>query len=210
MSLEALIPGYKEALAFEQEAREEAYLDAPAFICGVPVRQITPRLLAVLFYIRTPFLWGGMATPGHVGQFLWAIHLEYVTEGPAHPKRDAFLHSIEGMDFGKAEVAIDAFLEKTFLDAPYGGKEATPYVCSVAWIEWRMAQKPFGWAWEDRTANTPLRRIYQLIRCEDMRSGKLMVNRKSEGLRGDWLASIQGKSQEEIEDINRLARHGAN
>ncbi len=94
-------------------------------------------------------------------------------------KRDQFLEYIaQGFDFDTAEILIDQFLDDTFLDAP-DGKPSRPYVCSIAWMEYSMASKPFGWS-REYTLDQPLRVIYQLLRCRAIDSGMKVINRISD------------------------------
>lgn len=185
MPQQLIIPGYEEALASERRAREEAYLDAPHFICGVKLRQITPRILARLFAVETPFLGAGEQTDAHAAQFLWACHWDYTQD--IH-ERSKFLKYIRGIDYDRAVLAVREFIKLTFIDAPTGS-DGVPYVCSLAWFEYAM-HKVMGWP-SDYTLDQPMRRIYQLIRCQQISNGDVMVNRISDKVRGDWLASIQ-------------------
>lgn len=183
------------ALDCERRLREEAYLDLPHNICGIPCRQITPRLLAVLFRIRTPYLTGEEVTPEATLQFLWAVDRNNPMRAEKRKpfqrsKRHQFLDFIaRGFDFDLAELEIDQFLNETFLDAP-DGKPSRPYVCSIAWLEYSMSAKPFLWD-RERTLETPIRVIYQLLRCRAIDNGISLTNRISDRL-----------VQEALEEIN--------
>lgn len=185
MPSQLIIPGYDEALASERKAREEAYLDAPHFICGVRLRQITPRILARLSFAETPFIYDGRIGTEHVAQFLWACHWDYSLD--IH-KREEFVKSLRHYDYPTAVAEIDEFIDDTFLDAPTG-KSGIPYYCNFAWFEYIM-HKAMGWD-SEYTLNQPLRRIYQLIRCMDHERGGIMTNRLSDKVRGDWLATLR-------------------
>lgn len=180
-----IIPGYDEALADERKAREEAYLDAPHFICGVRLRQITPRILARLFFVETPFLSGGHLGTEHIAQFLWICHWDYSLD--IHD-RDAFIKTLKGQDYSELAAEIDQFIDDTFLDTPQGSA-GIPYFCNFAWFEYIM-HKAMGWD-SEYTLNQPLRRIYQLIRCMELESGAILSNKRSDKVRGDWLATRQ-------------------
>ncbi len=190
------IDGLPEALADERRLREEIYLDGCHWLCGIPLRQITPFLLARLFYVRTPFIGGGEVDRAAIGQFLWALHRDYCSPKWSwrgrNAQRNAFLRSLRKADrWAELEDGIDAFLDATFLDAPYGGDvNQTPYVCSIAWIEYRMACEPFRWP-SERTMHTPLRRLYQLMRCYALENGGILYNRKSDAVKDSWLRQNQ-------------------
>lgn len=187
------IPGLPEAFDEERRIREEVYLGAPHYVCGIPLKQITPRIFARLLFIRTPFIGGGAVTPSAIGHFLWACHRDFTLPTAGflgrwrNRRRDAFLRSLKRMDFDELEDGIDGFLDATFLDMPRGGNaDQTPYVCGVAWMEYRMALDPFRWD-SERTLDTPLRRIYQLIRCHDAAHGAVLFNPISDKVKDDFL-----------------------
>lgn len=186
------IPGLSEAYERERRLREEVYLGLPHFVCGIPLRQITPRIFALLLHIRTPFIGGGEVTDAAIGQFLWACHRDFTPPRKRwlrnpNAARDKFMASLAEKDFDDLEDGIDAFLDATFLDSPQGGRnDDTPYVCGVAWMEYRMALDPFRWD-SERTLDTPLRRIYQLVRCHDSAHGVPLFNRFSDDVKQDWM-----------------------
>lgn len=143
--------------------------------------------------MRTPFLMGGEVTKASIGSFLWACHLSFSLPKSVwwkrnpNAKRDAFLRSIISMDFEELEDEIDEFLDETFFDAPQGGKkDETPYVCGIASLEYRMACEPFRWS-KDQTLDTPLRRIYGLLRCDSAKHGGILFNPKSDALKDEYL-----------------------
>jgi hypothetical protein len=182
------VPGYSEALAKEQQLREEAYLGNPSAVAGVRCYQITPRLLNLLVVLNSPCVMGGTITPNDAARFLWTLASDF----PKTPKMGRWFanhypsHLAKmGWDWEFVFDSITEFLEATFLDSPNGAR-STPYVCSTAWIEVRM-HKFLGWD-SDRTLNTPLRRIYQLLRCEAIMDGdRTLVNRLSDKANDDWL-----------------------
>lgn len=194
--MRVFIHGLSEAYERERRLREEVYLDQPHYVCGIPLRQITPRMFALLLHIGTPFIGGGVATEGDIGRFLWACHRDFTPPSKGilgrfrNWKRDRFLASLRKMDFDELEDGIDEFLDATFLDSPQGGKtDDTPYVCGVAWMEYRMALDPFRWD-SERTMRTPLRRIYQLIRCHDSSNGIPLFNKISDDVKSEFLRDL--------------------
>ncbi len=187
------IPGLTEEYERERRLREEVYLGLPHFLCGIPLRQITPRIFALLLFIRTPFIGSGEVTPASIGQFLWACHRDY---DPSKPReRDKFLRSLIGMNWAGLEYGIDEFLNATFLDAPQGGKDdSTPYVCGIAWMEYRMLIDPFRMT-PEAFLDTPLRIIYQRIRCHDAVNGVPLFNRYSDKVKADFVAELNADSK---------------
>lgn len=205
------IPGLPEAFEKERRLREEVYLDQPHFVCGIPLNQITPRIFARLLFIRTPFIGGGEVTPGEIGQFLWACHRDYELPrkrfwGGSNRKRNAFLKSLgRGHDWEELEEEIEMFLDLTFFDAPQGSRsDSTPYACGIASMEYRMLLEPFRWDAE-KTLSTPLRRLYQLMRCHGSANGEVLFNRYSDEVKDLALRSMN----EDMQAFNEL-RGGLN
>lgn len=186
-------PEYLAALAEERRLREEIYLDLPRVICGVKCKQITPYLLAVLFRIESPFVSGGEITHASVLQFLWACSTGYST---SRFSRWMFFNRLffSPVDLVKGASEIGQFMDDTFLDAPYGTGKSVPYVSSIAWLELSM-KRIMGWD-SERTLHTPLRRIYQLIRCNVLRDGGLLVNARSDAERDRMMHELTRQNKE--------------
>lgn len=188
------IPGYDDALKEERKIREEVFLDLPENICGFKIKQITPFLYARLCVMETPFLSGDDVTPKEVIRFLWALSVDFSEE---QEKRDAFIESVvkslEGR-WDEAYEAVEKFLDDTFMDGPVaGGTDSVPYVSGIAWMIFRMGCDPFRWD-KERTLHTPMREIYQYMRCADIDRGRIMYNR-SDTIKARFLDDLnaQGK-----------------
>lgn len=179
------IPGYADAVARERKAREEAYLNLPHDVCGIQLKQITPYLYGLLSLERNPFVTGGTINEAAIAQFLWTLHIDFAVDSK---KRDAFLKSLEDADWIGLQIGIEELLDLTFLDAPYGGGlNQSPLFCNMAWMEYRLAAEPFRWA-RDTVLHSPLRVIYQLMRCDAWNHGdKTLVNRWSDQVVDDWM-----------------------
>jgi len=197
------VPGLAEALAKERRLREDAYLGHPEDVCGVKLNQITPRLLAILFRMETPFLSGGKITPEETIRFLWALSVDFTPDKKTRDKWiAAFIRriAIGEIDWQFVYDSICEFLDATFLDAPQG-KDSTPYVCSLAWYEVSMYDL-MGWD-SERTMEMPLRRIYQLMRCQQIKEGdRTIVNKLSDKANDDWMKSIVG-DPDKLAEIQR-------
>lgn len=146
--------------------------------------------------IRSPFIVGGIMSDGAIAQFLWALHDDFqygIKPAQVFTKRTS--KSLYGK-FDEAEHEIDSFLEATFLDAPHGGPEKTPYVSTIAWTIYSMSREPFYWD-KERTLDTPLREIYQYMRCRALDKGASLVNKLSDKKMDDWLKWFNGLPVEE-------------
>ena len=177
------IPGYDAALAFERKARNVVYLGVGEEVCGLRVQDMTPRHLAILTEADNPFVFGGPIDYPQAAQFIGALQPE------KGRNMESVLRHLFGMDIEEIAKEIFAFVDLTFLDAPTGGSDSAPIASGLAWMEYRMACEPFRWDCE-RTLSTPLRRIYQLLRCIDRVNGEVVVNSMSHKCSGDWLATI--------------------
>lgn len=107
--------------------------------------------------------------------------------------RESFIESTTKLlakNWYEAELEIDQFMRDTFFDSPSGGKESRPYVTSIAWLIFSMARKPFKWK-RDETLNTPLRLIYQLIRCKKLAEGATLTNGLSDPIMAKYHQDLQ-------------------
>lgn len=193
MARKSCIPGYDEALAHERALREEVFAFDFDLVCGVRVLHITPQLLARLFRVNTPFLGEGECNINHVVQLLWIVSPLYSENIEA---RDAF---IEGalpklLEIGQEECIedINRFLDDTFLDAPEnGGTDSVPYVCSVAWMLYKMRCEPYRIP-KSEAEKMPIREIYQYIKCFKLEKGDAVYNSISDRARDEFLHSLNG------------------
>lgn len=186
---QSCIPGYFQAVDLEQQLRAEAYLGNPSVCAGVRVHQMTPRSYNLLMVLDSPWVNGGEIGAAAAIQFLFTLSIDFKDFGlPWFVSHYAKFIRKKGYDWEYVCDCIGEFVETTFLDAPTG-KETTPYACSTAWLELHM-YKLMGWH-SDRTLDTPLRRIYQLLRCEAMEAGdKTLVNKLSDAKKDEWLRAV--------------------
>lgn len=184
------IPGYEEAIEEERRIRENACLGDTVSICGIKINHVTPFLLARLFRMNTPFMAGGEYSDAETIRFLWAMSVDFCTDPD---KREEFilesLKRLSEFGFDLAEDEIDSFLNDTFMDAPQGGGDYAPVVSSPAWLVYKMMCKPLRWT-EEKSLHTPIRRIYQYIRCHQLEKGHIIYN-PSDKLKADWSAKIR-------------------
>lgn len=192
MSEDCCIPGYNDAIAEERRDRAIAFLGIRETIAGVEVEQLTPRRLEWLRATDNAYVCGGEVGKATILQFLWFVSPEFTTE---QTKRDDFIASHSKLNFKLADKAIDAYLERTFLDAPRG-KVTTPYVSIAADLAHAMSDVPFHWPVET-TLTTALPIIYQLLKSKDRAAGLVVINRKSDKVAGDWLDGLNKRLSKE-------------
>lgn len=184
-----VIQGYEDAVDREQLARNLVYLDQCETVCNEPIRNITPRSLALLNAMRTPFLTGGKITAATVSQFIWALHRDYSPRSlKAWWKRRQLRNRLAKLSLEFCMGEIQAFIDLTFMDAPTGGKEEKPIASNIAWLIYRFRHDPWRMS-EQETSNTPLRKLYQELRCWERENDKTPANR-SDILKTDWLNDL--------------------
>lgn len=180
------IPGFEAAVRRERRARNQIYLGTAFHLCGFRVRNITPRIYGILSEAQTPFIFGGSIEDERP-----FIQFILICQTPGEKTLDEITEAAMDANLEDWRKQIGEFLDLTFLDAPQGGGDEAPIASSQAWMEYRMAGEPFRWDYETKTADTPLRRIYQLIRCQDKEAGRVVTNSLSSKCEGDWLDDVQ-------------------
>lgn len=211
-----VIAGYESEVEQEQLKRNLVYLDQFEIVCGEPIRNITPRLQAILNSIRSPLLCGGAITRPVIAQFIWALHSDYSQR--AWWKRRQLRKRLERIPLEDCMRDIGAFIELTFMDAPTGGREEKPIASSIAWMVYRFRHKPWCMS-EHETSNTPLRKLYQELRCWERENQSVPANR-SDILKTDWLNRLNAwiaedpvNNQRQLDEWNarnRAIREGVN
>lgn len=203
-----VVQGYAEAVANEQAARVTAYLDKPEIVCGEPLRNITPHLLAILLDIETPFYCGGNYGYPHVAQFLCALHVEELDASPINVLR--MTRSATRFLLEDCAAQISAFITLTFMDSPKGGGNDKPIASSIAWLRYRFRCEPFRMK-PSETMRTPLRQLYQELRCWERDNGEDVRN-PSDRLTSSWLTQVQDAlkrgeiTQSDLDEFNAKCR----
>ena len=206
---------YQHAQSVEQFHRNCIYLDIPETVCGESVRNITPRLLARLTAVKSPWIVGGdRFSIDAVFTFIWALHVDYV----AHPRsrfiawlksdkrRTAkqVLKSLYQRDLEECVSEIDSFVSLTYQDSLSDGEVEKPIAAGVAWLVYSFFEEPFNFD-EDKTLDTPLRELYQLLRCRRKSKGGSVMN-PSDKLRGDFIGMVDAWVKGDESDSNEQRR----
>lgn len=179
------IPGYAEAQDSERVDRSLAFLGISERIAGVECAALTPHRVEFLRAFSNPFIVGGVAKTGHILQFIWLVNPDFQV-GKEHQQE--FVEKCAALDLEQARKDIDQYLDRAFLDAPYGASEI-PYAAFAAHMIYSMAGEPFRWA-KEQTLHTPLAIMYQLLKCDEKAHGRVVINRRSDKSSGDWLAKL--------------------
>lgn len=179
------LPGVKAAVEQEQHQRQEAFVaDAPEFICGVEVQQLTFRHVNLLRACKSPLLChrDRMPTPSDLAQFLWACSPVYDTAKaimdkimPWSPKlakwvfnrqRVKFARRLRNLSYAELIVGVDKYIQEAYADA-LGSSGTGLFIsyyagqCSAIC----MLSKEFGWA-EKAIFDIPLKRLFQYLRWQ--------------------------------------------
>lgn len=184
------VPGFDEACAQERRERNQAYLDLPSEVCGVFIRQMTPMDLIKLTFAGNPYLVGGGEISYPVcAQLIFHLAVVAITI-------DEALSAVAQSTLQECDEQITEYLDVTFRDQSSSGGVApsAPVACLAAWLEYRMAAKPWKWS-RKRTLSTPLRVIFQQIRCWLSEKGEQVTNKLSGKQTGDFLDAVQAESR---------------
>jgi hypothetical protein len=195
------IPGYREAIAAEREARDYAFLELPRDICGIDAAPFTLHHLVTRLAIGCPFLCerSVMDRPdpaAEIASFIWHVS-EARRRALGRPlaeyrARQAFFEKTAQLDTSAAVVAIHEYLNWTFLDAPpSGGACKRPPIASIASTIIDLFASEYGW-YRHQVMHCPLEQLYQLIREITVRKNPkaVLFNRRSDKVRGQYLNSL--------------------
>ena len=166
------IPGLEaaeaEASRREQEIRELAFLDVPLDICGVAVKQFTPRHFILLDAARVPFMEPAYLTPVEATMFLWVVSTRY--QGTGKAARARFFKRVSPIGEWDLRAGLESYVEAAMMDAPMGGGDGkAPATSFVAAIVDRLCGNGYPWT-EEKILDTPLARIFQYFRRIELRT----------------------------------------
>ena len=152
------IPEFREAVRVETNARDAAFLNIPANICGLQIRQMTPRDFLILHGLENPIISGCNLTDSDISDFL---HFMAVNQSPWHRFWKMFR-----MDYLKALEAIGRYFESTFQDTP-GGTKSAKSVPIASWFAHRVffLMSHNVCRTIDEALDTPFRIHNQIINC---------------------------------------------
>ena len=201
MVQEGEIPGYAEALAWEERTREEAFLGGCAPLCGVMVRPLSLRRLTYLLRARNPLFFESEEVGiEHLVQFLWIVS-EAFRPGDMEATAAFVAEVSTGGALDCADTAattIRDYLDSAFNDAPAArgqakGGSAAPVASFAAALVDAVASE-YHWRMDD-ILDAPLACLHQLLRQSAKRQDPkaVFISRRSARVRGDWLRSLQIK-----------------
>ncbi len=151
------LPEFREAVKLENDARDAAFLDIPANICGLQIRNMTPLDFMTLDHLGSPVINGGLPSRADISDFLSFMAV----------KKQPVKHfwKMLRMDYGAALSEIGKYLERTYQDTP-GHSSPTSGRPMASWLafECDLLGREYGWSTE-KTLNTPLRVLNQLVNC---------------------------------------------
>lgn len=210
------IPGYAEAVHKERKIRDAAFLPVNESIGAFPVVPMTLGQFDALRSIVSPLLSESrIPSPVQIVQFLWFLNPDY--KGQAAPSR--FLKQCRGfipptppilktkkamITYGqKVELAMKEaqkmiaicreYVEESTMDFPASGsKSHKSYYSDVAGL-CHIFAKEYGWT-DQKTINTPLKRLLQFINAMKEGSDKSSVCNPSDRILGAWISQSNRRS----------------
>jgi len=187
------IPGLAEAIKRENDIRDASFLDLTTDICGVEIRQMTPRDWLILEGVENPLMAGDMPSPPQLAQFLWLLSPRYKPNAPI--RRYLFGRKISNVNYLSAIRACWKYVEETFQDSPgSSGQNSTPYAGWTAYLVNRVALN-YGWS-ECEILNIPLKRLFQYMKCITRHHDpKTPVHNPSDKVKGDHIRLMNARNE---------------
>lgn len=197
------IPGLREAIKRENDIRDASFLDLTTSICGVEIRQMTPRDLLILDGIGNPLMSGQLPSPAQLAEFLWLLSPRYAVGAPV--RRFLFGRSIRRLSYMAAVKACWRYIEDTFQDSPASsGASAMPYAGWCAHMIVGLSSNPVEA--EGLILNTPLKRLFQYMKCIRRRNDpQSPVHNPSDKLKGDYARLLNART-----DLLKILKRRAN
>lgn len=188
-----VLPGLSEIRKRAALRRSAAFCPGLDYVLGIPCRPISPATYSMLHSTGSRFLHGGEPMEGCIRNYLWFHSPQFVPADHPHAKRirrralAPFMRVLVGPWLARfairrlqphrytvvlalAATDIAAHLEEAFIDAPEGsGKPGAP----VAGLEAQLVDlfaREYGWQ-PKQTSATPMRQIFQLVRCIKAHNG---------------------------------------
>lgn len=197
-----VIPGLAEAIARETELRNQAFLDIPQELCGIPVLPLTLRRLLLLEEIGSPFVGGSTRAPRprDVVNFLWALS-PYFSTRPGDLRR--FSKRCRKLNPARIVLAIDGYVCDALQDRPpsTSGPTAPSYESFAAGYVDVIASE-YGWS-EDAILDCPVARLFQylkrILRRKDPKAPRF---NPSDQVKADYLNELNAEAQQQREALN--------
>lgn len=197
------VPGLAEAFKRENDIRDASFLDITANICGVEIRQMTPRDLLILDGLGNPLMAGGLPSPAQLADFLWKLSPRY-QEGNS-VRRFLFARSIRKLDYITAVRACWKYVEDTFQDSPASsGVSSTPYAGWCAYLVCNLSSNPVEA--EKVILNTPLKRLFQYLKVIRRKNDPdCPMHNPSDKVKGDYIRLCNARN-----DLLKVLKRRAN
>lgn len=181
------------AIKRENNIRDAAFLDLTTSICGIEVRQMTPRDLLILTGIGNPIVSYGLPSPPQLAEFLWFLSPKFKLN--ASFRRYFFIRKCAKIDFVAAIAACRNYIDATFQDSPASSTQSSgPYASWCAHIVFNIASET-GWS-DENIMNMPLKRLFQylkIIRRHD--NPRAPVHNPSDKVKGDYIRNLALNSE---------------
>jgi len=163
---DAEIPGYLEAVRRENDIRDAAFLDLTTSICGIEVRQLTPRDALILDGLDNPLMRGGIPTESQLAHFLWLLSPSY--KHGSKVRRFLFARKVRNVKFIEATLACWSYVEDSFQDSPPQSSDRTcRFASGIAHLVDRMASQ-YGWT-EEKILHSSFKKLFQYMKVMSAR-----------------------------------------
>lgn len=182
------IPGLAEAIKRENDIRDAAFLDLTTDICGIAIRQMTPRDLLILDGIGNPLIAYQFPSLAQLVDFLWKLSPEFKLHAPL--RRFLFGRRCRKVNYLLAVRAIFKYLDATFQDSPASsGDPVMQYAGWPAYLITNLSDRPV--ADEQLILNTPFKRLFQYQKCLRRKNNPdAPMHNPSDKCKGDYLRKV--------------------
>lgn len=188
------------AVKRENDVRDASFLDLTTNICGVEIRQMTPRDLIILDGIGNPLVSGRIPTVEQLAQFLWLLSPKFKLNSKWAQWR--FGASIRNLNYIEAVQACHKYLNETFQDSPASsGRHTMPYASWCAHLIVDLGSP----ADAQKILNTPLRQLFQFRNVIRRRNDPdCPMHNPSDKVKGDYIRLMNAR-QSLVNVLNRRA-----
>lgn len=181
------LPGFAEAAAQQNAARDMPFLGVSIPIAGANVLPITLRGYTVLSQSGNPWVTGGEATEVSALAFLWVVSDEYQF---AKPPPQKFIKRFAKLWNEEERAKLDEYVELMFIDSGSGAstnRDASRVSAAASYIH--LLTKSYGWT-RQQILDTPIAELNQYVRCIQLDNDGGAINRLTDRIKSKFLVDI--------------------
>lgn len=194
------MPAYRSAAA---RRRSAAFCDAPEYVLSTRVLPLTPRTFSMLHATGNRFILGGTIRESDVRNYVWfhsPLYAHIAVRGWRWRKRRALwrLHLLTAQPLRRlffrrpsveryaailalATTDIQMLVDEAFADGPSSSNKGKPFPATLESQLIHEFAAAYGWS-AGTTRNTPLKQLFQMLRCIAVAHGAEVRDRGEEDI----------------------------